>query len=185
MEYFLEPTRQKFAALPLKIFKTRAEKNRWASASEEYTDGASRYTRVDPPEICLLRGTPVPGAKYSRKEGETAKMLFLWARAARTLLCPIGCLDGAAVGRVVQSSSLMSSRSSSSSLQHVYNACKNQIENKTEAEHVIDNCIIKEHFRRDFLFFFRVENSYLIVYKDDNNSFQIIQCNKRADIFAI
>lgn len=74
--------------------------------SEEYTDGASRYTRVDPPEICLLRrGTPVPGAKYSRKEGETAKMLFLWARAARTLLCPIGCLGGAAVGRVVQSSS--------------------------------------------------------------------------------
>lgn len=81
MEYFLEPTRQKFAALPLKIFKTRAEKKKKQEiderASEEYTDGASRYTRVDPPEICLLRGTPVPGAKYSRKEGETAKMLFL------------------------------------------------------------------------------------------------------------
>lgn len=63
--------------LPLKIFKTRAEKID-GRASEEYTGGASRYTRVDPPEICLLRrGTPVPGAKYSRKEGETAKMLFL------------------------------------------------------------------------------------------------------------
>jgi len=46
-KYFLAPTRQKFTALPLKIFKTRAEKID-GRVSEEYTDGASRYTEGRP-----------------------------------------------------------------------------------------------------------------------------------------
>lgn len=129
MEYFLEATWQKFTARSLKIFKTRVEKID-GRMSEEYTDGASRYTRVDPLEICLLRrGTPVPGAKYSCKEGETAKMLFLWARAARTLLCPIGCLDGVAVSWVVQSSSFDVVAIIVIALRHAYN-CKSQIDTK-------------------------------------------------------
>jgi len=82
----------------LKIFKTRAEKNRRAGESEGYTALLLVVTsRVDPPEICLLRlgrDTGARGLSIAPTGGRNREnAIFMSARHTNIVMPDRRCLD--------------------------------------------------------------------------------------------